>query len=449
MPIRPATPATRLSRRGFLAAGAAAATVLPLAACSSPLAAGIAGSALSPETLVFWNLFGGGDGARMQTMEAGYAKQHGGSSSLQATTFAWGNPYYSKLTLATVGNKPPDVAVSHLTRAKPLWDGDLLEPITSDDLASVGLSASDFNQKAWTAQKTDGKNIAIPLDTHPFVLFYNVDICQKAGLLDSDGKLKDLSGMDAFESALAAVSKVTGGNALNVANVSETATPWRFFWTLYNQINGATPFLSDGGAKLTVNEDAYTEVTSRTQKWVKQGWLNKGLDYATAQTLMFTGKVGFFMQGEWEISTAQSVKGLKFGMAPVPQLYDKPATQADSHTFVLPRKDRTPEQRKQAMLFIKQMLEQSMTWAEGGHIPAYLPTFDSTAYKKLTPQSNYAAAAETAVFDDAAWYGGSGSTFENTVGAQLALVQQGTSPAAALKAIKDQLSTYLNTPSPL
>lgn len=450
MPNLPATPASRVSRRGFLAAGAAAATVLPLAACSSPIAAGLAGSALNPETLVFWNLFGGGDGVRMQDMEAGYAKQHGGSSSLQATTFAWGNPYYSKVTLATVGNKPPDVAISHLTRAKPLWDGDLLDPITSDDLAGVGLSAADFNQKAWAAQKTDGKNICVPLDTHPFVLFYNVDVCRKAGLLDGDGNLKDLTGIDAFESALAAVSKVTGGTALNVANVSEVATPWRFFWTMYNQVEGATPFISDGGAKLTVNEDAYTKVTDMTQKWVKNGWLNKGLDYATAQTLMFTGKAGFFMQGEWEISTAQSIKGLKFGMAPIPQLFDKPATQADSHTFILPRKDRTPEQKQAAMLFIKQMLEQSLTWAQGGHVPAYLPTYDSSAYKKLTPQSNYASAAETAVFDDAAWYGGSGSTFENTVGAQLALVQQGSSsPAAAMSAIKSQLSTYLNTPSPL
>ncbi len=35
----------------------------------------------------------------------------------------------------------------------------------------------------------------------------------------------------------------------------------------------------------------------------------QGLDYATAQTLMFTGKAGFFMQGEWEISTAQSIRG--------------------------------------------------------------------------------------------------------------------------------------------
>ncbi|MBF4591036.1 extracellular solute-binding protein [Curtobacterium sp. VKM Ac-1395] len=455
MPIRPVPPVSQprgagFTRRSLLAAGAAAATVLPLAACSSPLSAGLAGSALNPETLVFWNLFGGGDGLRMQEMEAGYAKQHGGSSSLQATTFAWGNPYYSKVTLATVGNKPPDVAIAHLTRAKPLWDGDLLDPITADDLAGVGLSASDFNQKAWTAQKTDGKNICVPLDTHPFVLFYNVDVCQKAGLIDGDGKLKDLTGIDAFESALAAVSKVTGGTALNVANVSEIATPWRFFWTMYNQIQGATPFISDGGAKLTVNEDAYSKVTEMTQKWVKSGWLNKGLDYATAQTLMFTGKAGFFMQGEWEISTAQSIKGLKFGMAPIPQLFDKPATQADSHTFILPRKDRTPEQKKAAMLFIKQMLEQSLTWAQGGHVPAYMPTFDSSAYKKLTPQSNYASAAESAVFDDAAWYGGSGSTFENTVGAQLALVQQGSSsPAAAMSAIKSQLSTYLNTPSPL
>ncbi len=454
MPIRPTPPVQprggSFTRRSLLAAGAAAATVLPLAACSSPLAAGIAGAPLNPETLVFWNLFGGGDGARMQQMEAGYAKQHGGPSSIQATTFAWGNPYYSKVTLATVGNKPPDVAVAHLTRAKPLWDGDLLDPITSDDLASVGLSASDFNQKAWTAQKTDGKNICIPLDTHPFVLFYNVDVCRKAGLIDSDGKLKDLSGLENFEAALAAVSKVTGGVALNVANVSEVATPWRFFWTMYNQIKGVTPFISDGGAKLTVDEDAYGTVTAMTQKWVKNGWLNKGLDYATAETLMFTGKAGFFMQGEWEISTAQSIKGLKFGMTAIPQLFDKPATQADSHTFILPRKDRTPEQRKAHMLFIKQMLQQSMTWAEGGHVPAYMPTFDSTAYKELQPQSDYASAAESAVFDDPAWYGGSGSTFENTVGAQLALVQQGSSsPAAALSAIKSQLSTYLNTPSPL
>ncbi|GAB3391065.1 extracellular solute-binding protein [Humibacter soli] len=443
-----------LSRRGFLAAGLGAAAVPLLAGCSSNLgttvASGLFGTRLPTETLVYWNLFGGGDGTRMEAMEAGYRKQYG-PNSLQATTFAWGNPYYTKVTLATVGNKPPDVAVSHLTRAKPLWSGGLLEPITTDDLALVGLSASDFSKRPWDAQRTDGQNIAVPLDTHPIVMFFNADVCKKAGLVDSGGKLVNLDDMDKFEAALAAISKVTGGAAMTVPNVGgETATPWRVFWTFYNQHKGVPPFLSDNGAKLTVDADVWGEVNDRLQSWVKKGWVNQALDYATAESYMFTGKSGLYLEGEWEITTAQSIKGLKFGMVPIPMLYDVPATQADSHTFVLPRKNRTDEQRKQAMLFIKSMLDQSLTWAKGGHIPAFLPVANSAEYKALSPQSDYASAAEHAVYDDPAWYGGSGSTFEGIVGAQLGLIQQlALSPQAALQAVKDQLGVYLNTPSPL
>ncbi|WP_245558956.1 extracellular solute-binding protein [Humibacter albus] len=443
-----------MTRRGFLAAGLGAAAVPLLAGCSSNLgntvASGLFGARLPSETLVFWNLFGGGDGSRMETMEAGYRKKYG-PNSLQATTFAWGNPYYTKVTLATVGNKPPDVAISHLTRAKPLWSGGLLEPITADDLSSVGLSPADFSPAPWKEQRTDGKNIAVPLDTHPIVMFFNTDVCRKAGLVDSDGKLKALDDMDAFESALAAISKVTGGVALTIPNVGgETATPWRVFWTFYNQNKAATPFLSDNGSKLTVDEDVFAKVNERLQSWVKKGWVNKALDYATAESYMFTGKSGLYLEGEWEITTAQSVKGLKFGMVPIPNLYDQPAAQADSHTFVLPRKDRTPQERHQAMLFIRSMLDQSMTWAKGGHIPAFQRVANSAAYKALEPQADYASAAKHAVYDDPAWYGGSGSTFEGIVGAELGLIQQlASTPQAAMQSIKDQLSVYLNTPSPL
>ncbi|WP_022882764.1 extracellular solute-binding protein [Gryllotalpicola ginsengisoli] len=443
--------ATGLTRRGFLTAGLVGLTLPALAGCADTVSAGLVGSQLNPKTLVYWNLFGGGDGTRMQTMEAGYQKTHGGAASLQSTTFAWGNPYYSKLTLATVGHKPPDVAISHLTRAKPLYDGGILEPITEEHLALVGLKASDFNPTPWNAQKTDGNNIAVPLDTHPLVMFYNVAVLKKAGLIGGDGQVVNLDSMDTFEAALAEISKVTKGPAITSANVGgETATEWRVFWTLYNQNSAATPFLSHDGADLTVNWDVFEDVTSRLQRWVKQGWLNSGLDYATAQSYMFTGKAGMYLEGEWELTTAQLIKGLDFDMAPLPTLYDRPAAQADSHTFVLPKKDRTPEQLEQVMGFIKSMLEQSMTWAKGGHIPAYLPIANSAAYHKLLPQAHYASAAQHAVYDDPAWYGGSGSTFEGIVGAQLGLVQQrAITPAQARQAITDQLKVYLNTPSPL
>jgi multiple sugar transport system substrate-binding protein len=266
----------------------------------------------------------------------------------------------------------------------------------------------------------------------------------------SDGKLQSISGLKEFESALAEVSKVTKGTAITLSNVNDTSTPWRLFLSLYSQISGATPYLGDGGKKITVDQNAAKQVLSTLSRWTQKGWLNKALDYPGAQTQMFTGKAGFYLEGEWEITTAQSIKGLKFGIAPVPQLFDKPANQADSHTFVLPKKDRTPEQRKQAMGFIKSMLDQSYTWAQGGHVPAYMPLRTSAKYKKLEPQADYAVAATRAVYDPQAWYSGSGSTFEGIAGAQIGLVQQGSLSAdAALKSISDQLQVYLRTPSPL
>ena len=186
------------------------------------------------------------------------------------------------------------------------------------------------------------------------------------------------------------------------------------------------------------------------QKLTTSGLMPTTTDYAGSQTLMFTGQAGFYLQGEWEITTAQSIEGLDFGMVPVPTIYDKQAEQADSHTSILPKMERSDDQVLRAMTFIKSMLDQSLTWAEGGHIPTYLPTFASAEYKNLQPQASYSAAADTVVYDAEAWYSGSGSTFENTIGAQIGLVQQGlASPEDALATAHDLLTTYANTKSPL
>lgn len=438
---------TVLRAAGLTAAGLGASALV--GGCSSPAAAGLFGGSLDPGIVTFWNLFGGGDGVRLQTMLDAYKSQHG-ADSLTASTFAWGDPYYTKVTLATVGDKAPNVAVAHLTRMQNLAEADLLTPISEEMLASVGLAASDFNQNAWKNQQRDGKNYAIPLDTHPLVLFYNVDVCQKAGLLAGDGSLKPMEGVEQWEAAMTAAQKATGAYALGVANVGDFATPWRLFQTLYSQMDGNTPFLGDSGKTLTVNQDLAVKALDYIGRMSTQGWIPKTADYGSAETLMFTGKAAFYIEGEWELTTAQAVKDLKFGMAPIPQLFDKKAVQADSHTFVLPKLNRTPEQLKRDMGFVKFMLEQSMTWAQGGHIPTYLPTLHSAEYKALLPQANYSSVADYTVFDALAWYSGSGSSFENIVGSNIALVQQGLSTSAqALASIRTQLGPYLNAANPL
>src|SRR3982750_1442007 len=286
-----------LFRGAFAGVGAAA-----LAGCSSPVGAGLANPPLDPGTVQYWNLFGGGDGVRMQQMLDGYRKTHP-NIPLQAVTLAWGNPYYTKLSLATVGAKPPNVAVSHLTRMKSLQEADLLQELHPEDLARNGMSPDMFNKRAWEAGLVGGKIYAIPLDTHPFVLFYNTKICGQAGLLDGAGNLKPIQGADAFQDALAKAQKVL-----------------------------------DYMRTLTVEKKL----------------LPGNIDYQGAIALFSSGAAGFHLNGEWEISTFQTAK-MPFSMTLVPNLFGgQYAVQADSHTLILPRRgEQTGQELDQSLHFVK------------------------------------------------------------------------------------------------
>jgi multiple sugar transport system substrate-binding protein len=440
----------QFSRRGFLGGALAlGAGTLGLSACSSPVAAGLAGSKLDPTTVAYWNLFGGGDGARMQAMEAGFEKANP-KIGLEAVTLAWGNPYYTKLSLATIGHKPPSVAVAHLTRMKTLQAANLLEELRPADLARHGMSADKFNQKAWKAGLVDGKSYAIPLDTHPFVCFYNTAVCKKAGLLDSSGKLKPLEGEAALLDALDRAKKVTGQYGATIAVVNETATPWRIFSSLYGQLGGAV--LADQGTKIVIDDKKALKVLNFLSSLNKKKLMSGQLDYQGAIALFSAGRAGFFFQGEWEISTFQTAK-TPFSMTRFPNVYGGEkgyAVQADSHTLVVPKQSsQSAAELDRSLKFIRSMLDQSATWAAGGHIPAWLPYRNSSAYSKLTPQSNYADAADAAVYDPDAWYSGSGSDFEIICGGTIGAVMGGlASPSSGLAQMKSKLTTLAKTQPP-
>jgi multiple sugar transport system substrate-binding protein len=445
---QPVLPA--FSRRGFLGGALAlGAGAVGLSACSSPVAAGLAGSKIDPGTVAYWNLFGGGDGARMQAMEAGFEKADP-KIGLTSVTLAWGNPYYTKLSLATIGHKPPSVAVSHLTRMKTLQAADLLQELRPADLARHGMTADKFNQTAWKTGLVDGKIYAIPLDTHPFVCFYNTEVCKKAGLLDSTGKLKPIEGEAAFLDALTRAKKVTGQYGATVAVVNETATPWRIFQSLYSQLGGSV--LADQGTRVVIDDQKALKVLNFLSTLDKQKLMSGQLDYQGSIALFSAGRAGFFFQGEWEISTFQTAK-TPFSMTRFPNVYGGSngyAVQADSHTLVLPKHaGQSAGELDRSLTFIRSMLDQSATWAAGGHIPAWLPYRNSTAYAKLTPQSNYASAADAAVYDPDAWYSGSGSDFEIICGGTIGAVMGGlSSPSAGLAQMKSKLTTLANTQPP-
>lgn len=435
-------PENVFGRRNFLQgaamlgiAGLAGST---LASCGSP-------SSSSSSSITFWNLFGGGDGARMIEMEQAFQQQNP-ASTFKAVTLAWGSPYYTKLVMSTVGDSPPNAAITHLSRLHTYAAANLLEPIDLPFLAQYGVTEDDFLPAVWQRAQFKGKLYALPLDTHPFVMYYNVDVCRKAGLLDSDNTLKPLQGPEALIDAFQRAQKVTGDIGLSLA-VQDT-TVWRCFCSLYGQLGGQ--ILSPDGTRYVVNEAlAEQALTFMSNLTLKDKVANPNIDYAGAVALFGGGKAGFHWNGEWEVTTFEGA--MNFNMVPFPNVFGGPQTWADSHSFIIPR-GATPDQETKAATyqFIAGMLKQSLTWAKGGHIPAYLPITTSAQYKALKPQSNYAADAGVAVLDPAAWFSGAGSAFETVAQNSFAGALSGQmSVPQSLQLFRSSVQRLLDQPVPL
>lgn len=441
------TPA--IPRRRFLSLAGAAAATGALAGCSSPVVASLIGTDPNAGKLTYWNLFGGGDGANMISMEKVFQEANP-NIPLEATTLAWGNPYYTKLSLATASGEPPDVAIAHLTRLPLLARAGQLTDIAAAGAGGVGITQESFTPAAWSKATVDGKTYAVPLDTHPFVLYYNTDIAEKAGLLAPDGTLKPITGTDEFIAALQAAQKVTGQWGGVVTINADTSTSWRWFATLYYGLGGQV--VEDNGTKLVFDDDVAAKALEFMGSLTGKLKLmpNSVAESGTA-SIFSSGKAGFLLDGVWQVTTYETA-GTPFSMVPIPALLgEKPASYADSHALVVPASpNRSAADAQHAVQLIRSLLDNSLVWAEGGQIPAWRPIQEGSEFKALKPQANYVPAAYNAQYDPDAWYTGAGSAFQVLMGSAAGGVLAGTnSVSGAVDAMRSGLARYTQTPPPV
>jgi multiple sugar transport system substrate-binding protein len=423
-----------LSRRRFLAASGGAAAVALSAGCSSSydIAAGFTSRSggAGRSTIVYWNLLSGGDGSHMQEMEAGYQRQHP-EVDLQSTILQWGDPYYTKLAMATRSGSPPDVAIMHVSRINEFGPPGLLTPISHELLAAHGMQPGDFTPQAFSRARYRGHQLAVPLDTHPVVQYYNTEICEKAGLLNGARELPPIRGTAALLGVLRKL-KQTGVTPVVCDQVNDPATAWRLFYTLYSQ--GGGQVVADNGTRVVLDRALATRVLGFIFQLATEGLLNANVDAAGGVAVFQAGQAALYWEGEWNVDVFQAAK-LPFNMQPFPALFGNDVAQADSHTFVVPHQPSPdPEKLSMVLTMIRSLLGQSLIWAEGGHIPAWLPVRRSAAYKALKPQSNYQSVANHVVYDPPAWYSGAGSDMENYAGGAVGSVMLGSlSPVAAFE----------------
>ncbi|WP_181800136.1 extracellular solute-binding protein [Streptomyces ipomoeae] len=432
----------RLSRRKLLVGTGG--LVLGAAGCAAP-----SFGAEGKTRLRYWHLFGGGDGANMTALVDAFAKEHP-EIDLEATQLQWGTPYYTKLGMAGAGGRAPEVAVLHLARLAGFGPGRLLDPFDLDLLRELGVGTDQFPEDIFKRGTVDGQQYAIPFDTHPMVLYYNTDVCEKAGLLGDGGQLRPLGSAREFMDALRAAKKATGAPGLSAETTGpDCVTPWRLFATFYSQLGGTV--LSADGGHLTLDDAKALEILEFMARLTADGLMVRRVDYPGSIGVFNAGKTAFHLNGEWEVSTFATA-GLPFSMTRVPALFGRPTAQADCHSFVLPHQDggRSGGANEAAHTFVAWMLKHSVEWAKGGHVPAYLPTLTRPDYLELEPQSAYRSVIDDVVLDQPAWFAGSASPMWIQLGAVFSGVLTGSrTPSGALREAKKRLRKLLDTPDPL
>lgn len=436
-------------RRRFLGAVGSLAAAGALSGCSSTVGQAFTGAAGPDSLLNFWHPFTGGDGEQLVHMQSAFRKKHR-STDLKSTTMVWGSPYYTKLTLATLGDRPPQVAITHMSRLPTLAASGLLRPVSGGELDAHGLTSDKFEKAALQRATYDDQVYGLSLDTHPFVLFYRTDVAKKAGLL-KDGKLVDVDGPDKFLDAMRAAKDATGHWGCSVSTVKDPGMCWRMWWTLYRQLGA--DLVADKGRKVLLDLGAAEEALAYLQRLVAEKVIPANASTTGAITLLTAGRAGFLMDGEWQLLAVQGALKDKFDMRTFPRIFDDApyACHADSHAFILPKAPSAEAQRAdQALTFVRSMLDASFDWTKGGHIPAWQPTANSDEYKKLTPQAHYAEAAAGAAYDPAAWYSGADSVLFRRFGDIVTSVLNGSArPGAGAKRMHAVIKELAKTEAPV
>ena len=397
--------------------------------------------------LSFWHLMSGGDGIRMSAL-VDQANSDNPDFVATQTVLTWGAPYYTKLAMASAGGRAPEVAIMHASRVPGYVPGGLLDPWDLDLLAENDVTEADFPKLVWDKGFSGDKLFSIALDIHPFILMYNRDIADEAGVLGTDGKLRIMSSPEEFLEVARAVQQVTGVHGLAYGYLNDSSQLWRLWYTLYLQ-HGAVMELPPGGG-MQVDEAAAVSAFEFMRQILDDEIATSRGDYASAVAEFVSGDAGLFFSGVWELPTAQGAD-MNVGAMAIPTLFGTPAAYADSHSFVLPHQNDPDETKRAATYrFVADVLKNSLDWAGAGHVPTYLPVTEAPDYSSLDPQVDYVGITEIVNYDPVAWFSGSGSDFQNIFGQNLqGVLLSGADPVEGIRGFVRQINTLLSKPSPV
>jgi multiple sugar transport system substrate-binding protein len=333
-------------------------------------------------SLEYWNPFTGPDGPFMGELVDAFNTEH---PNIQVTMTTQ-NEYYTQLSTAAASGTLPDVAIVHADQIATQVYRNILRPI-DDVVAETGIVAEDFPEAVWNAGEVNGQRYSIPLDIHPMTMFYNADLLEAAGL---EGPPKT------GEEFAAAAAALTSGD--NNGFLITAGFPIRQIFEMLLYQYGGTSFNEDG-TEATWNSEAGVQAA----QWLldaQAAYSQPNLEVDAELNAFKGGTVGMIWNGIWQ-TTNVTGEGVFFnGVATsVPQIGPQMAVWGGSHQLTLPvQADEDPCRDTAAGIFISYVLDNSITWARAGQLPANNVVRSSEEFAEVQPQADIAAGSAEFVF---------------------------------------------------
>lgn len=360
----------------MLAAGVLILTaVLVLAGCSS-------GAKSGPVTLTFWNAFTGSDGDELKTLVSSFNDANKAKYQVDMNIMSQ-DAYAQKLPAALATKTGPDFMATGVNDLITYAKQGTIQDI-SDIFDKAGLDRSNFTQPALDFSQVNGKLYGLPLEIFGIYLYWNKDLFKAAGL-DPEKAPATLDELVADAAKITNPAKNQFGFAMPVKGAPQ-------FYANFIRGNGGQVVSPDNKNVFDSPENMKTIEQLRSMAFVKKvspiG--DSGVDM---DNVMFSGKLGMYMNGPWLIPGLKS-HNINYGVANIPAGSVKASTILDGAIFDVPATT-TGAHKTGVYTFLKywNSTDVGVAWAEKVGFPPYLNSVINDPKVKADPTISVFAGA--------------------------------------------------------
>jgi multiple sugar transport system substrate-binding protein len=306
---------------------------------------------------------------------------------------AW--PGYPQLSAQMAAGDPPDLVTMHQSVIADYQSRGLLEPMDAI-LAQAGVRPEDFTPAGRRGVTKDGRLYGLPWDTVGGLFHVNTRLFAEAGLMQGSKPVLPRSADELLAHARQFKAR-TGRPYLIQSQVNDPATHVR---NLYSYLLAQDAVFFEDRKHIRLRTPEARRIVALFRALNAEGLSTTDQDNPAAIASFMNGQGGVFPTGTWMIGSFDESARTpgrplyrSYAVFPYPRLFGRPAAFVDGHAWVMPKRERSPEQLRAIARLLGFVARHNLDWSRTGHLPAFQSVVESEAFRALPHRADIAPLA--------------------------------------------------------